>query len=221
MLEELVFKIKIDSEARWYNPFTLLTIFLCFGIISFFLMLSPTYINLSFLDYYWHVFFAVLLLEIIAIQFVFPNERIELKMIPGVGLTFYYIKDNKPNIIKNIKEVSYWWNYNFGGNNRDEEYSSSSGSNGGLRPGSTANGLYLYIKLTDEYGDEILLFETEGNWASTPHWPYKLDTARDFEHQYDCFYLKEVVKNFNFDKGIHKFSPMDLKSAHPVTSTVA
>lgn len=90
-----IIEIKIDSEARGYSPFSILTVVLIIGIAIIFMIATSKPINGWLFSNYWKLFFGTILLEFILLQIVFPNEKIELTIGEDNKLTFQYEENKK------------------------------------------------------------------------------------------------------------------------------
>jgi len=159
----------------------------------FFMKLTSKPVNEWLVSNYWKLLTGTFLLEIILLQIVFPNEKIELTFGNNNELFFLYNKKNKQSQTKKIVQKKYWWNYCFGGNQRSGDEGNATSNNSGLGGGGIANGVWLYLKLIDDKGNEILLYEREPNWASTPNWKYSLENTESINEKYKCFHLQKLV----------------------------
>jgi len=202
--------IQLDSKAIGYTPFSFLNIILFIGIVIFFSHLYERPFLGSVESYYWPILIFITILEIIALQFVFPNENIELDL-NNKEWTFQYVLDNQILKSRKITAYYYWWNYNFGSNLKSQDDPNYSTGNSSLDGQGIANGITLYLLLIDEKGESILLYEEEGNWASIPHWDYHLKSKVDYDTTYKCFHLKKVIKKMNGKKE-QKFQKITLHS---------
>ncbi|MEL6866335.1 MAG: hypothetical protein AAFP19_18045 [Bacteroidota bacterium] len=186
-----LFKANIDPHPNGYPPFALLIFVLIFGICMFYYSIVETPVSKPSIELWGVVFLAVLILEMILIQIRKPKERIILvEESDGLSVEIWdaqELVDSQP-----ISQVKYWWNYNFGGNFRDDDQYSN---NSDLTGTGAANGLYLYVQINGKDKAPIHLKEMEGNWASTPHWNYSLENLRDRETEVTrCTDLKKIVK---------------------------
>ncbi|MBR9920472.1 MAG: hypothetical protein GYB31_06505 [Bacteroidetes bacterium] len=187
-----VYKVKLNSVPKYYHPFILLGVVLFGGLVIWFTGLMGIPVHPFILDYYWWGVLIVVVWELISIRLFFLKEHVEFRLDLKGELTFQYFLRGKVQKTFTVSEVDYWWNYRFrkGGN---DEYSTNAG--GGMKGHSPANRLNLYVRFSDLEGNEVLLYEQQGNWASTPHWKYDLRIKADFNTRYRAFRLKPLVES--------------------------
>jgi hypothetical protein len=189
--------IKVESHSRFGDiHFRVLGIVI---VLGFFFLYSkvwrPEYVPKMVTDYFWSVFWVVLLLEIILLLFAFPKEIIEITK--NQDDTYQILMNSKKRklSISNALIKGFWWSYNFQRNNLYHDGKTTDAHSRSMAGISGANELYLNVLFELKSGENLLLFETLEAWETTANWPYRDQAPQNFKTQIKCFSLKKLIQD--------------------------
>jgi len=187
-------KVKIDSDARYYHPFTLLFFTLSLGLATFYF----GYLKIDFFEWviphYKNILIFTVIVELILFRIVFPKESI-LFDISHTGVLFSYKKDKEFYNKMKVHEITYWWNYKFdGGGDKGNPEIDVNSDRSGIKGNGTSNSHWIYIKLIGSNGRCILLYEAMENWVEYPDWDYSIDDKDKYTENYRCIGLHRLLK---------------------------
>ena len=196
-MSKVVFKAGIDHPNILYKPFILSMIMLFIGVLVFFNSTKPYEQQwMENQGIIWlYAFVSTALFEIIIMRMITYRKSIVVKKEQGEYLLEHKILNKiKNTYVFNYNDLSFWWNYHFGGNEISMNDGNVSG-NSSVSGRGTANSINLLIKIYSREGEEILLTQTLGPWAGNPPgWPYSVDNPKNYKTAIKTSGLKKLLK---------------------------
>ena len=158
--------IKVDNETKGYIPFVLLFIVLVTGMVILCMNISKMPVWDLLNDNYGKLLLATITLEVVLLQFIFPDEKIIMGL-DKHNVSYKHYREDRSPINRNIVDLDYWWAYN------GFDFS-------------------VFVKLVDDAVVVVVLYEDMPNWRSIPHWRYSTETYGEEIEKYRCFDLLKV-----------------------------
>ncbi len=191
----IIFQSQIDSKIKGkYSPFSVSFVVMALGCLFPLYLWFDQPINWQYVQIWFALFILVALVELVVLKMRMPTERIVISNVNNKLLLEVWI-DNKVEEALLINDFKCWWNYDYGDNRTDSGNQHFEGSSTAFFPGNKHNsGINLFVLLSTNAQQQILLTECEGSLASNPNWKYHLDDAMSKEKVIPTFSLRKLVK---------------------------
>lgn len=164
------YKIELDTEAQGYYPFFLTGLVLVVGIILFCTNINITQTSDLVNNIYWVAQIAALVIDLLSLRLVFPNEYLMLVQ-QDTQLEIRYVQKKKIKQIHKVSNIRYCWTHT-----------------------PSKNHIMLVVVFTDEAEQAVHLTEKLLPWSNPPKWPYIIKSPDKNATQFSCFELEEVVQ---------------------------